>query len=74
MGKKKEKEEVAMEVSGLEFEANLLPSACVELAKANVLMMEREESPDLVYIGLVKKARRYLDLLLDRAIKRHEED
>ena len=65
-------EKLDMAVSGLELEENLLPSACVELAKANVLMMEGDENPDLEYISLVKKARRYLHLLLDQAVKRHE--
>ena len=56
-----------LEVGGFNSEFCQLPSAVVELVKFDIEKLEESGATELAF--LARKARKYLDLLLDRAIE-----
>ena len=63
----KTQESELLEVSGFNSEFCQLPAAVMELVKFDVEKSEESGATELAF--LARKARKYLDLLLDRAIE-----
>ena len=58
------------EFKGFDIELNGLTHCAQQLALINIVAI-RDQNKDLELVSLIRKARRYLHLVFDKAIERH---